>query len=130
MRRASLALILSAALFAGCDEDEGGSTGSTTVNPEDTVVVAAREYGYEPGTVRVRKSGLPQTIVRLRLRNDGSLPHDIQVRFGGQKLVGTKVIGDGETAEVVVSVGPGSYELFCSVGDHEDLGMRGKLEIE
>jgi uncharacterized cupredoxin-like copper-binding protein len=29
-----------------------------------------------------------------------------------------------------VAVPPGEYQIYCSIGDHADLGMTGKLTVE
>jgi plastocyanin len=92
------------------------------------VAVKAYEYGFEPGTITVT-GARDGAQVRFQLENDGSLPHDLHVREGDDELGGTKAIGEGESAEAAVRLDRGEYEIYCSIGDHADLGMRGTLEI-
>jgi plastocyanin len=68
--------------------------------------------------------------VRLRLKNDGSLPHDLHVREGDRELGGTDAIGEGETTGTTLSIPAGEYEFYCSIGDHAELGMKGTLRVE
>jgi plastocyanin len=133
MSRAPLAPAAVAAalsLFAAdCGGDDEKSSGSVTVKSGQPVAVTADEYGFKPGTITVTGGGA-KAPVRFNLRNDGSLPHDVHVRKGDDDLGGTDVVGGGKTAEGTVTLEPGDYEIFCSVGDHADLGMKGKLKIE
>jgi plastocyanin len=129
MRRALPVLIALAVTLAGCgDEGESGSKGTVTVERGQPVRVKAYEYGFEPGTITVRGGG--GGPIRFELSNDGSLPHDLHVRKGDDELGGTEAIGDGQDASASVAVPPGEYQIYCSIGDHADLGMTGKLTVE
>ena len=136
MPRAPLAsLALALALLpgvAGCGEDTESSSGSATVNAGQPVVVEGDEYSFKPGKITVRApTGSPGNVpVRFELRNVGSLPHDINVRRGDEELGGVKAVGGGKTSSGTVELAPGDYEVYCSIGDHADLGMKGDLTIE
>ena len=128
MRRALPVLIALAAGLAGCGDEGSDSKGSVTVESGQPVRVKGYEYGFDPGTITVRGGG--GGPVRFELSNDGSLPHDLHVRKGDDELGGTKAIGEGEDASASVTLAPGEYEIYCSIGDHADLGMTGKLTVE
>ena len=125
----ALALLLAA---AGCGEDTEESTGSATVDAGQPVVVEGDEYSFKPGTITVRAAtGSPGDVpVRFELRNIGSLPHDIHVRRGDEELGGLEAVGGDKTSRGTVKLEPGDYEIYCSIGDHADLGMTGDLKIE
>ena len=129
MRRAPLATLMLLAALAGCGGDDDGSRGTLTVRAGEPVPVKGYEYGFEPGTITVQ-GARGATPVRFELSNDGTLPHDIHVRKGDEELGGTEAIGDGERATASVTLAPGEYELYCSIGDHADLGMTGKLTVK
>ena len=128
MRRALPVLIALAAGLTGCGDEGSDSRGSVTVESGQPVRVKGYEYGFDPGTITVRDGG--GGPVRFELSNDGSLPHDLHVRKGDDELGGTKAIGAGEDASASVTLAPGEYEIYCSIGDHADLGMTGKLTVE
>ena len=130
MRRAPLATALACAALAGCGDDSKESTGSAAVETGVSLAVAADEYSFKPGSITVRKGSRAQAVFAFSLKNDGSLPHDLRVRGGGDNLGGSEPIGGGESASARVTLAPGEYEIFCSIGDHEDLGMKGKLKVE
>jgi plastocyanin len=125
-----IALALALALgLSGCGKDKEGSSGNVTLKPRQPLAVQAHEYGFKPGTVTIASGG-ESAPVRFDLRNDGTLPHDIHVRQGDKELGGTDAVGEGKTATATVTLAPGDYEFYCSIGDHADLGMKGKLEVK
>ena len=54
------------------------------------------------------------------VENAGKIPHDLAIK-GGPK---TNLIQPGATAQLVVTLKPGRYHLYCSVPGHEQAGMR------
>ena len=109
---------------AGCGGDEHKPTRTVTVPAGGSVEVTADEYSFDPGRI-VGAAGK----LRITLRNGGSLAHDLRVRRDRDELGGTTVMSAGKTSTVSLSLSAGEYELFCSVGDHEKLGMRGRLVV-
>ena len=130
MRRAPLAVALLVAALTGCGDDDEKSSGSATVAAGQPVRVEGDEYSFRPGTVVVRGGDAARVPVRFELRNVGDLPHDIHVRKDDDELGGSEAIPDGETTNATVTLAPGDYELYCSIGDHADLGMTGRLTVE
>ena len=88
--------------------------------------VSAREYSFDPNRVVVTGAG----ELRIVLRNEGDLAHDIHLERDGRDAGGTPPIPGGETQSARVKLRPGTYELLCTVGDHAELGMTGKLEVK
>jgi plastocyanin len=127
MRRLGPALALLAALAAGCGGDDEGGAGkrSVTVPPGATVRVTAREYEFDPGRIVVKGAGR----LTLRLRNAGSLAHNLKVFRGDEEIGGTPTFPPGRTESGVVNLEHGNYRLLCTVGDHADLGMTGTLVV-
>jgi uncharacterized cupredoxin-like copper-binding protein len=112
--------------LAGCGgDDDEEPVRSATVNPNSTLRVTAREYSFDPGRVAVRGAG-PLTI---RLRNAGDLAHDLRLRRQGEDAGGTPVLPAGQSGSVRLNLEHGNYEMFCSVGDHAELGMTGEFEV-
>jgi hypothetical protein len=54
--------------------------------------------------------------------------HDLTVREGG-KDVGTLFVPSRESDSLVLSLDPGTYTLYCSIADHEQLGMRYDITV-
>jgi uncharacterized cupredoxin-like copper-binding protein len=125
MRRLAVpcALLLAA---AGCGgNDGGGPTRSATAAAGGTLRVTAREYSFDPNRVVVSGAG----ALRIVLRNDGDLAHDIHLRRDGRDIGGTPSFAPGGIRSVSLRLRSGTYELLCTVGDHAELGMKGRLTV-
>ena len=124
MTRSALTLAAVALLAAGCGgNDRPGGTVTTPAG--GSVRVTAKEYSFEPSTIVVRGPG----TVRLTLDNRGSLAHNIKVEKDGRVLGGTPAFPAGETRSATVRLPAGTFDFLCTVGDHAELGMKGKLKV-
>jgi plastocyanin len=117
---------LGLAACGGSDDEEGSSGPPATFQKGQTVAVKGSEYRFEPGNVVIEGGGGPVTF---ELENTGSLAHNLRVFSGGRDIGGTPTFTGGETETGRVRLAPGEYEMVCTVGDHADLGMTGKLTV-
>jgi plastocyanin len=126
--RLALAIALCASLLAGCggDDDEGQGERTATVAAGKHLRVVAREYSFDPKNVVVLGG---RTRLRIALDNKGSLAHNLKLVQGDQEVGGTPTFPGGRARSATVELAPGSYEMVCTVGNHADLGMTGRLEV-
>jgi plastocyanin len=133
MGRPLPALVLCAALLAGCgdgDDGEGSGERALTVRAGQPVRVLGDEYLFSPSRVVVtRAPSRRPTTVRLALANEGALAHNLRVFDGDRELGGTPTFPGGETRSGTVQLLPGDYRMVCTVGNHAELGMVGDLEV-
>ncbi len=71
----------------------------------------------------------PAGAVTIDSKNDSSTDHDISIEGNGVDEHG-KVVKDGGTSEVKVTLKPGEYTFYCSVPGHREGGMEGKLTVK
>ena len=64
--------------------------------------------------------------ITFEAKNDGRIPHDLAIKQTGDK---TKLIQPGGSAELKVTLKPGTYELYCSVPGHEAAGMKQNITV-
>jgi uncharacterized cupredoxin-like copper-binding protein len=125
MRFAFVALTTGALALAGCGADE-------FVRDRDNVLrIKLDEYELTPENIRVGSGDV--TIVA---RNDGRLTHNIKVqaldRDEGERYEefgGTETAHPGETVRATINLPDGKYRLACSIGNHDDLGQYGELQV-
>lgn len=126
MRRLVPLIALLLVLAGGCgdDDDEPGRT--VTASPGEAVEVIADEYSFDPENIVLDGPG----ELRVLLDNQGALAHNLRVFDGAKDLGGTSTFAGGDARPGAVEVDRGQYELICTVGDHAELGMTGKLEVK
>ena len=126
MRRLIPGLALALAI-AGCGGGDDAPKRTATVQSGKAVTVTAKEYSYDPGTLVLTGGGKFAYV----MKNEGSLAHDLKVRSGDEEIGGIKPFqGKGRSEGTALALSPGEYEFYCSVGDHEALGMKGTLRVE
>jgi len=99
------------------------TTPATTTAPQQSAPVEAIETEF--------KIALPTTQfkagkVTFQAKNEGKIEHDLAVKGTGDK---TKLIPPGGSAELTVTLKPGTYELYCTVPGHEAAGMKFDITV-
>lgn len=126
MRRLLPLTALLLVVAAGCGDEDDAAGRTVTVKSGKEVTVVAKEYSFDPKTIVVTDGGK----LTVELDNQGTLAHNLRVFDGGTDIGGTPTFAGGEPRTGTVEVEPGEYEILCTVGDHADLGMKGKLEVK
>ena len=93
--------------------------------PIETVEVRETEFRLEPAEITLDSPG---TYV-FRAVNEGDVTHALEIEGGGIEEE-TAEIGPGESAVLEVNLDPGTYVLYCPVGDHKERGMDGTVTVE
>jgi hypothetical protein len=112
-------LALAAVLPAG-----GCGGGDVTRVNGRTVPLRLDEYRILP-----RRVEAPAGRLRLVARDDGVLAHRLAVGRGRYAAALGRPIDHGQRSTLVVTLPPGRYRLFCSLSDHDTLGMTAQLEV-
>ena len=130
-------VVILAGASAGCGGSSGSnassdSTGATsTTSPGSggsvikTVTVHETEYKLNPSNISLTKPG---TYV-FKGVNDGTTTHALAVEGNGLDQDGMDISpGSSGTLKVTLSKA-GTYEIYCPVDGHKDLGMKGKITV-
>lgn len=94
-----------------------------TATPPVALQVAARENSYTLSTDKVRSGKFTIEIV-----NYGQDPHDLVVKIHSNTIQSV-IVPPGQRRQLVVKLRQGTYELYCSLGDHRALGMDTTLRV-
>jgi uncharacterized cupredoxin-like copper-binding protein len=127
------ALAAGTALFASaCGGGGGGNdsaaepAGAAGGQAAKTIRIAATDFAFEPGTVRLAAPGTYTFVVA----NHGKTDHALEIDGPGVEEE-TRTIGPGGEAQLTVEIAEaGEYEIYCPVEGHRDLGMEGTLTAE
>lgn len=115
--------------LAGC----GGAADSFSTD-RPAVRFALDEYRITPQDVTISRKR-----VKIIARNTGILVHNLIVQVPNTErgerpveIARTPSAQPGETVEVKIEAAdlePGTYELVCSISNHDDLGQFGRLTV-
>jgi plastocyanin len=64
----------------------------------------------------------------ITMANPSAIPHAVAIRGHGSDATG-KTVGRDGTSRIEVDLEPGTYELYCPVGGHEEAGMTATLVV-
>jgi hypothetical protein len=98
--------------------------------PPARILVYAQEWSLWPS-----RASLPAGGVSVQLSNRGQDAHDLRIRrlnragqmVGGKQ--GVAVTQSGHVASANWHLGPGTYELYCSLPGHRHRGMHARLVV-
>lgn len=121
MRYLAIAFVLTLAL-AGCGGDDGGETTNGTAS--QTFSITESDFTLSPATVTVDAPG----TYTFEATNDGGVDHALEIEGSGIEEE-TDTISPGESASVTVDLESGTYEMYCPISNHRELGMSGEITV-
>ncbi|HET6920151.1 MAG TPA: hypothetical protein VFI46_11890 [Jiangellaceae bacterium] len=123
-----IAAALTAIVLTGCAGDSPDQSGSSPAPRTGGVTIEVRETEFaldaEP------RDGLIPARYTFVVRNDGTGRHALAISGPGVDESTQPIPSGAEPVELVVDLQPGTYELWCPVGDHRGRGMQTSLLVE
>jgi hypothetical protein len=129
-------LCLAALVLAGC-----GERASVERVRDGRAEITLDDFMIEPQTLRAEAAperrdqrraavGGRRGRITFHVRNEGRIGHNFRVRGEhNREWVQITTLLPGETRSETVRLPPGDYRTFCSVANHEELGMWGTLVV-
>ena len=97
--------------------------GGDATSAGESVDVSLTEYAIAV------PSSLPAGTVTFSVTNDGSVTHSFEVEGAGLEEVLEVPLEPGETGTLTVDLAPGTYEVYCPIGNHASEGMRSEVTV-
>jgi uncharacterized cupredoxin-like copper-binding protein len=100
-----------------------------------TVLIKETEFKHSPSSVTLSKPG----TYTFKAENEGSTPHSLEIEGKGLKSEGSEegeakleqVLDPGQSGMLTVTFQKsGTYEMYCPVDGHEDMGMKGEVVVK
>jgi uncharacterized cupredoxin-like copper-binding protein len=102
-----------------------------------TVAIKETDFKLSPSTVTLSKPG----TYAFKVEDDGSTQHSLEIEGEGVKSEGgedeggeaqlEQTLDPGQSGVLLVSFQkPGTYEMYCPVDGHEQMGMKGKVVVK
>jgi uncharacterized cupredoxin-like copper-binding protein len=129
--------MVTAVLIFGRESGGEAEAAAAPSGEAGTSTTATTTTATTRGKVKVDESewkiALPQTSLSagtytFDVKNDGKVPHNLTIDGPGGKKA-TPDLAAGKSASLTVALKPGSYDFFCSVPGHKQLGMDQKVTV-
>lgn len=89
----------------------------------DEVPVSLMEFAIDMPTT------LPAGPVTFAVTNDGTITHSFEVENESLEEELETPLEPGQTGLLTVDLAPGTYEIYCPIGNHADNGMRVEVTV-
>jgi uncharacterized cupredoxin-like copper-binding protein len=113
--------VLAVIVLSGCDLFKGQQPSGPAVQE---VSVVLKEWQIIPARLTV-KAGK----VRFVVKNEGTVDHGFEVEGPGLEEE-IDPFPPGRTRTLELDLAPGTYEVYCQVPGHKELGMKGELIVK
>ena len=119
-------LVAVAALIAmaGCGGGSTTSTPSTAPASGSSVAVTESEFSITLPSNTMKVGSYTFTVT-----NKGQFAHNLTIDGPGVKDKATPTLSPGSSGDVTVNLQKGTYEFYCSVDSHKDMGMDDKVQV-
>lgn len=123
MSKSLLSVLIGVALLlSGCDLLKGGQPPYGPTVQEISVMLKDGQIIPSRITIKAGK-------VRFVVRNDGTMDHGFEVEGQGIEE-DIDPFSPGRTRTLELELSPGTYEIYCQVPGHKELGMKGELLVK
>jgi uncharacterized cupredoxin-like copper-binding protein len=120
---AAAALVVSLAI-AGCETERDENTTEGTPPAEGAAVeVVLTEFAIDMPT------SVPAGTVSFDIANSGTMAHNFEVEGEGVEESLDEDLDPNQAETLTVELAPGTYTVYCPIGDHREQGMEVELEV-
>ncbi|MDP4510117.1 cupredoxin domain-containing protein [Nonomuraea turcica] len=118
--------------FSGC----GGGSSAPEAPPARQATTSPAEQGrminvtVNEFSFLIAKQDLAAGTYTFMIDNVGSAPHAMALKGPGVGTQQSDVVDGGKKTEWTVALRPGTYEVWCPVGNHRTQGMETTLTVK
>jgi len=113
------AAVLAAAVLGGC----GGAAPAASVR-DGRIAITLGDYFISPQELRAQAGRITFAVT-----NRGRVGHNFRVRDEDGERVQVTTLLPGDSGAESADLQPGDYKMLCTVANHEELGMSGRLVV-
>jgi uncharacterized cupredoxin-like copper-binding protein len=99
----------------------GGATGAG-----GTVDLSATDFKFTPSDPTAQAGE-----VTFKMTNDGQTTHSLEIEdVNGQDAELEGNVSPGQSGTLTANLKPGTYEFYCPVDSHKEMGMTGEITVK
>ncbi len=69
--------------------------------------------------------------VTFNLKNDGQTTHSLEIEdVNGQDVETEGDVAPGSSGKLTANLKPGTYEFYCPIDSHREMGMTGEITVK
>jgi uncharacterized cupredoxin-like copper-binding protein len=121
--------------IVGCGGSSDDNSTSNAATPASTsggasgaggsVDLTATDFKFDPSDPTV-KSG----EVTFNLKNNGQVTHSLEIEdVNGKDVELEGDVSPGSSGTLKANLAPGTYEFYCPVDNHKEMGMTGEITV-
>jgi uncharacterized cupredoxin-like copper-binding protein len=103
------------------------TTGGVAAGAGGTVDLSATDFKFTPSDPSVKAGE-----VTFKMTNDGQVTHSLEIEDvtpgHDQELEGD--VSPGQSGTLTANLKPGTYEFYCPVDSHKEMGMEGEITVK
>src|SRR3954453_9187830 len=138
-RRFAALFVIGAAVavpMVGCGSSSDDNSTSNAATPAstsggasgggNTVDLTATDFKFDPSEPSVKSGN-----VTFNLKNDGQVTHSLEIEdVNGEDKELEGEVSPGSNGTLAVNLKPGTYEFYCPVDSHKQMGMTGEITVK
>ena len=121
--------------MVGCGGSSNDNSTSNAATPASTassggaggtVDLTATDFKFDPSDPTVKSGN-----VTFNLKNDGQTTHSLEIEdVNGEDKELEGEVSPGSSGTLTVDLKPGTYEFYCPVDSHKQMGMTGEITVK
>jgi plastocyanin len=129
-------LALALGLLSACGGSSDAASSSSSVSSSaaggsgsaagQAQTLTVTEAGFD---IRLESSDLPAGDYTITVKNEGDATHDLVVEQDGEDIAKSDTLGPGDSDTFTVTLQPGTYVFYCSIGNHRAMGMETDVTV-
>jgi len=110
---------------AGGSSAGGSSAGGSAAPAAQSLAATEADF-----SITLDNDTLPAGAYSILVTNNGRATHDLVVERNGKKVAGSDKIQAGQSTTLDVTLDPGKYVFYCSIGNHRAMGMQVNVTVQ
>jgi uncharacterized cupredoxin-like copper-binding protein len=101
------------------------TTGGGAAGAGGAVDLTATDFKFDPSEPAVKSGN-----VTFNLKNDGQTTHSLEIEdVNGEDVEIEGDVSPGASGTLTANLKPGTYEFYCPVDSHKEMGMTGEITV-